>query len=164
VRRFDRSGTVLAPAPPERQVQFIDVRDLAEWLVRALEDGLAGTYNATGHPTTLGAVLAACAEAARREADVRWIDEAVLVEAGVAPYTELPLWIPEGEDPFGRFGGGMPIARAVAAGLTLRPLAQTVRATLEWARTQPVVTGSRLVAPGGLAPQREAELLAKAAG
>ena len=106
-------------------MQFIDVRDLAEWIVRALEDGLAGTYNATGDPTTLGAVLEACARAAGRDADMRWVDEALLVEAGVAPYTELPLWIPEGEDPYGRFGA-MPNARAVAAGLTFRPLADTV--------------------------------------
>ena len=91
-----------------------------------------------------------------------WVDEALRVEAGVAPYTELPLWIPEGEDPYGRFGR-MPIGRAVAAGLTVRPLADTVAATLAWARTGPVVTGSRVVAPGGLAPEREAELLAKAA-
>jgi 2'-hydroxyisoflavone reductase len=162
VRRFDRGGEVLAPAPPERQVQFIDVRDLADWTVRALEDGLASTYNATGEPTTLGAVLDACAEAAGRAAEVRWIDEALLVEAGVEPYTELPLWIPDGGDPYGRFGR-TPNARAVAAGLTLRPLAETVRATLEWARTTPVVSGSRVVGPGGLAPEREAELLRQAA-
>jgi 2'-hydroxyisoflavone reductase len=163
VRRFDRGGTILAPAPPERQVQFIDVRDVAEWVVRALEDGVSGTYNATGDPTTLATVLDACAAAAGRETEVRWVDEALLVEAGVEPYTELPLWIPDGEDPHGRFGG-TPNARAVAAGLTLRPLAETVEATLAWARTGPVVTGSRVVGPGGLAPEREAELLRRAAG
>jgi 2'-hydroxyisoflavone reductase len=163
VRRFDRGGEVLAPAPPEREVQFIDVRDLAGWMVRALEDGAAGTYNATGEPTTLATVLEECARAAGRAAEVRWVDEALLVEAGVEPYTELPLWIPEGEDPYGRFGG-MPNGRAVRAGLTLRPLADTVQATLAWVRTDPVVSGSRVVAPGGLAPEREADLLARAAG
>jgi 2'-hydroxyisoflavone reductase len=162
VRRFDGGGDVLAPLPPERRVQVIDVRDLAEWIVRGLEAGLSGTFNATGDPVPFGEVLDTCAAASGRAARIVWVDERILVEAGVEPYSELPLWIPEGGDPHGRFGA-TPNAKAVAAGLTLRPLADTVAATLAWARTDPVVTGSRVVAPGGLAPERERELLGKAA-
>ncbi|MDX6516693.1 MAG: hypothetical protein QOH73_2359 [Gaiellaceae bacterium] len=162
VRRLTEGGDVLAPAPPERAVQFIDVRDLAEWMVRALEDGLDGTFNGTGDSTTLGAVVEACALAGGSDARIVWVDEALLVDAGVAPYTELPLWIPDSEDPHGRFGG-TPNAKAVAQGLTFRPLEETVADTLAWVRTEPVVTGSRVVAPGGLAPERERELLARVA-
>jgi 2'-hydroxyisoflavone reductase len=160
VSRFDRGGEVLAPAPPEQLVQVIDVRDLAEWLVRALEEGVGGTFNASGDPVSLGEILGTCAEAAGSDARIVWVDQQLLLDAGVAPYSELPLWIPSGET---TFSGRTPNARAKAAGLRLRPLAETVAATLAWARTNPTVSGSRVVAPGGLAPEREAELLRKAA-
>ncbi|MDX6504407.1 MAG: hypothetical protein QOE29_1532, partial [Gaiellaceae bacterium] len=121
-----------------------------------------GTFNATGDPVALGAVLETCERVGGSDTRIVWIDEALLVEAGVAPYTELPLWIPEGEDPHGRFGA-LPIGKAKAQGLTFRPLAATVADTLAWVRTDPVVRGSRVVAPGGLAPERERELLARVA-
>jgi len=162
VTRIAAGGEVLAPAPPERRVQFVDVRDLAEWLVRLLEDGVAGTFNAVADPLALGALLEECRAVSGSDARFTWVDDGLLVEAGVEPYSELPLWIPLADPAYGRFGA-VANERAKAAGLTSRPLADTIAATLAWAQTGEAVHGSRVVAPGGLAPERERELLRRAA-
>ena len=148
--RVARGGEVLAPAPPERRVQFIDVRDLGSWLVDLSERRAAGAYNAThpGHPW--GELLETCREVAGSDATFAWVPDSFLVEREVGEWMELPLWIRAPED------AGMhdtDVARAIAAGLTFRPLAETVRDTLELA--QPT-------ADAGLSPEREAELLAAA--
>jgi 2'-hydroxyisoflavone reductase len=161
--RFLRGGTVLAPGRPQRSVQFIDVRDLGEWMVRALEAGTTGTFHAVGPATPLpfGTLLEACARvAAARGAPpstVTWIDEATLLAAQVAPWTELPLWIPE--DAEGMRGMmKADVTKAVAAGLTFRPLDETIAATLDWDATRPA-DAPRVA---GLAAAREAEVLARA--
>jgi 2'-hydroxyisoflavone reductase len=160
-RRYDRGGDVLAPAPAERLVQVIDVRDLAAWLVRGVEDGLAGTFNASGDPLPFSQIAEACAAAAANGARTVWVDESVLLEAGVEPYVELPLWIPSTEV---TFFGRTPNAKAKAAGLRLRPIEETARDTLAWARTSPPAAGKgRYNYVGGLAPDKERELLAQAA-
>jgi 2'-hydroxyisoflavone reductase len=148
--RVARGGEVLAPAPPERRVQFIDVRDLGSWLVDLAERRAAGAYNAThpGHPW--GELLETCREVAGSDATFAWVPDSFLVEREVGEWMELPLWIHSPED------AGMhdtDVSRAIAAGLTFRPLAETVRDTLELA--QPT-------ADAGLSPEREAELLAAA--
>jgi 2'-hydroxyisoflavone reductase len=148
--RVARGGEVLAPAPPERRVQFIDVRDLGSWLVDLSERRAAGIYNAThpGHPW--GEVLETCREVASSDATFTWAPDSFLAEREVGEWMELPLWIHAPEDV------GMhdtDVSRAIAAGLTFRPLADTVRDTLELA--QPT-------AEAGLNPEREAELLAAA--
>jgi 2'-hydroxyisoflavone reductase len=106
-------------------------------MVGALERGLGGTYNATGpaRPVSMQAVLEACRAASRVEAELVWLDEAFLAAQGVAPWKDLPLWLPE-SDP--KLSGMMdaPIERAVHAGLAFRPLAETVADTLHWATTQ----------------------------
>jgi 2'-hydroxyisoflavone reductase len=148
--RVARGGEVLAPAPPDRAVQFIDVRDLGPWLVDLAERREAGTYNATHPGRSWGEVLETCREVADSDATFRWVPDTFLVEHEVGEWMELPLWIHTPED------AGMhdtDVSRAVAAGLTFRPLADTVRDTLELA--QPT-------AEAGLRPEREAELLAAA--
>jgi 2'-hydroxyisoflavone reductase len=136
--RLARGGEVLAPGRPQRRVQFIDVRDLAEWIVAALELGTSGTFNATGPatPLSMGELLLMARTVAGTDANLQWVEEAFLLEQGVAPWKELPLWIPEGD---AADGGVMktPIARALAAGLRFRPLDVTLQATLEWARSRP---------------------------
>lgn len=154
-RRLSRGGDVLAPAVPGQPVQVIDVRDLAAWMLAMIERGTGGTFNATGpaEPLTLGELLERAALALGVPSRIVWVDVAFLLERGVEPWTELPLWVPAGE-------GGIDevsIARALATGLALRPLAETVRDTLAWdlARPDPARDGS-----SALKPEREAELLA----
>ncbi|HME80867.1 MAG TPA: NAD-dependent epimerase/dehydratase family protein [Candidatus Eremiobacteraceae bacterium] len=151
--RFALGGEILAPAPSEAFVSFIDVRDLADWIVAALDGGVAGIFNASGRygAITMGDMLAACAAAASTGVPL-WVSEAFLLANGVTPWTELPLWIPQGEDSIVKASS----ARAVEAGLRCRPLADTVAATLEWSR------GLGLDRPlrAGLTREREAQLLA----
>ncbi len=138
--RLARGGAVLAPGPAERLAQFIDVRDLAEWIVRALEDGRSGVFNATGEGVPWGEVLAS--------ADLTWVTDEFLVSQEVGEWMELPLWI---ADP--AFAGmhRADVSRAVAAGLRTRPVVETMRDTLALAEPVEGV---------GLTPEREAELLA----
>ena len=153
-RRFARGGDVLAPGGPGQPVQVIDARDLASWLLAMIERGAGGTFNATGpaEPVTLGGLLEGAALALGAPSRLVWVDEAFLLERGVQPWTELPLWVPPEE-------GGLDevsIQRALAAGLALRPLAETVRDTLAWDLARP--DGAREDSPA-LKPEREAELL-----
>jgi 2'-hydroxyisoflavone reductase len=155
--RVAKGGDVLAPAPPERTVQFIDVRDLAEWMVTAAEQPIKGTFNATGEPLGLETVLETARESSGSDARFLWVDEALLLEREVGPWMELPLWIPgEENEAFHRAD----TSRARAAGLRTRPLAETVRDTLAWAQS----SGAGLVTSGamgdaGLQPERETDLL-----
>jgi 2'-hydroxyisoflavone reductase len=148
--RVARGGDVLAPAPPERRVQFIDVRDLGPWLVDLSEREVTGTYNATHPGRSWGEVLEACREVAGSDATFTWVPDTFLVERGVGEWMELPMWI-QASDEAGIHESD--VSRATAAGLTFRRLDETVRDTLELAGT---------TAEAGLSPEREAELLAAA--
>jgi 2'-hydroxyisoflavone reductase len=152
--RVARGGEVLAPDDPRRTVQFIDVRDLAEWSLDLVEAGATGTYNATGprQPLTFEALLEACVAATGSEARFTWVDEATLLAHNVEPFTELPLWVPAELKDFDRFD----CSKAFAAGLSIRPLADTLQATLAWDATRPAGQPRR----NGLKPEREAEILA----
>ncbi|MFL5966133.1 MAG: SDR family oxidoreductase [Gaiellaceae bacterium] len=154
-RRIAEGGRVLAPAPPGAPVQFVDVRDLAEWVVHATESGLSGVYNATGEPVTFEALIETCKRVAGSDADVVWMPADRLVEAGVGEWMELPLWIAAPE--FAAMQQA-DVSRAVAAGLRFRPLEETVRATLAWDRARETPRAEGV----GLAPERERELLADA--
>jgi 2'-hydroxyisoflavone reductase len=151
VRRMHEASDgepVLAPASPDRQVQFIDGRDLAAWILDVIEGGTTGVFNADGPagPITMAEALNACAGAAGTAPQVEWVDEAFLLDHKVEPWMGLPLWIPE-DDP-----------RAVAAGLTFRPTAETAADTLAWelART-PGPLGDLWA---GIPREQERELLA----
>ena len=133
--RLGRGGEILAPGPPERLTQFIDVRDLAEWTLDAVELDLGGVFNATSEGTPWGELLAG--------ARVTWVPDEFLQEREVGEWMELPLWIA---------GVGMTtdVSRAVAAGLRFRPLEETIAGAAD----APAVEGV------GLTPEREAQLLA----
>jgi 2'-hydroxyisoflavone reductase len=152
--RVARGGDVLAPNGPGYRTQFVDVRDLAGWILRIVEGGATGVFNATGpsEPLPLGTLLATCREVAGSDARPVWVDEAFLLQHGVEPWSEVPLWIPGDE---GVGGNSFDVGKALAAGLTFRPLAETVADTLAWARGRPADTAPR----AGLEPEREAELL-----
>lgn len=163
VRRIAAGGEVLAPEGPGTPVQLIDARDVAGWIVDCLERGVAGTYNCTGpeEPVPLGRLFEIMRRVAGSEATFTWADGEFLQAHGVAPWTGLPLWIPAS---LGSLHDA-PIDRALAAGLSLRPLERTVADTLAWTRTAghgtpPVDSAGRARSEAGLAPERERELLA----
>lgn len=128
-RRLAEPGPVLAPGAPDRPVQLVDARDLGAFLVLAAERRLAGVYNGTGpaEPLTLGETLGRISPGA----ELVWVADQTLLDAGVGPWMELPLWLPGDE-----YAGLMraDVSRAVAAGLTFRPLEETARDTLAWSR------------------------------
>lgn len=154
--RVARGGAVLAPGRPDRATQVIDVRDLAEWTIALIEQGQTGAFNATGpdRVLTMGELLDASREESASDAQPVWVDEDFLLEQGVAPWSELPLWIPE-SDPDAAGFSAIDVRKAIGAGLRFRPLRDTVRATLEWAGTRPAERAWR----AGLAPDKEQALL-----
>jgi len=137
-RRADRGGRILAPGRPERAIQFVDVRDVAEWMLDLLEADATGAFNVVPPPgaMTMSTLLHACCGAASAEGSLEWVPDEVLVQHGVDAWIELPLWIPE-EDPVARGFFQFRSDRAVAAGLRFRPIGETVADTLAWARTRP---------------------------
>jgi 2'-hydroxyisoflavone reductase len=161
-RRVARGGRVLAPGRPERPIQFVDVRDLADWCVRLGEVRRVGVFNAVGPGSrlTMGQLLDECRTVAGSDAHFTWVPDGELAAAGLKAWTEVPLWIPEGDPGF----GGMLLAdnrRAVAAGLTFRPVAETIQATLEWDRREEGSPSESPIRVTPIAREREAELLAR---
>ena len=148
--RVARGGRVVAPAPPEGQVQFIDAKDLGAWLVDLSERQVGGVYNATHPGRSWRETLETCREVSGSDASFEWVSAELLDEHEVGEWMELPLWI---SDPDAAAMHETDVSRAVAAGLTFRPLEETVRDALEHAATVEGV---------GLTPEREAELLAAA--
>jgi 2'-hydroxyisoflavone reductase len=153
--RIARGGAVLAPGDPGRQVQLIDGRDLAAWLVRMVEERQTGAFNAAGpeYPLTMGRMLQDCIAAAHAAVDLVWVPDEYLLERGVVEWGELPLWL---VDPEWRGMLEVDVSRAVDAGLTFRSLVETARDTLEWDTTR-----GDYEPEAGMAPEREEQLLAE---
>ena len=156
-RRVVDGGEVLAPGRPDRQVQIIDVRDLAEWTVRMAESHATGIFNATGpdHLLTMGRMLDECRAVSHSDAQFTWVPEAFLLEVGVQPWSDLPVWLLQETTDEWRGMLAADCRRAIAAGLTFRPLAETIQATLAWDATRPADVQRR----AGLSREREAEVL-----
>jgi 2'-hydroxyisoflavone reductase len=157
--RFDEGGEVITP-PAQSPVQYIDARDLAEFAVRICENGIAGVFNCVTARSsiTFGALCEACMHAAAPEdALAIEVSDEFLAQHSVQPWSELPLWIPAASEYAGIANADS--SRAVANGLTIRPLDETVRDTLAWARVAEKHPGGL---QAGLSPEREAELLAAA--
>ncbi|MEO8436677.1 MAG: NAD-dependent epimerase/dehydratase family protein [Pyrinomonadaceae bacterium] len=135
VVRGAHGGEALAPGRPERYVQFIDARDLAEWIVRLIEGKEAGVYNANGlpHHLTMERVLQECKGAG--DATFTWATEDFLLQEKVAPWSDMPLWMPEEAAPHLKGFMFINCDKAVAAGLGFRPLSDTVKDTLAWRDT-----------------------------
>ncbi len=152
--RIAHGGDVIAPDYPDMAVQIIDVRDLAEWTIRMVEQHRTGVYNATGpqDPLTFADVLDACCAVTSSDAHIAWVDEDFLLEQGVGPWIEMPLWIPSSEN---SALSKTSIRRALDAGLTFRPLTTTIQDTLVWAMTRPVDIQWR----AGMRRERERALL-----
>lgn len=139
VMRLARGGEILAPGRPDRRVQFIDVRDLAEWIVRMIEKNATGVYDATGLPITMQAVLGT-------DASLTWVSEEFLLQENVTPWTELPLWLPHRESLINS-------DQAITAGLTFRDLKETMEAIRQSNPSEPL--------RAGLDADKERELLRK---
>lgn len=135
--RIAQGGEVLAPENPDLRTQFIDVRDLAEWNILLLERGITGVFNATGpdYPLTFGELLETCQNVTGSDAQLTWLPADFLEEQDVKPWSELPLWIPSTAGEPGHDGAS--IDRALAKGLSIRPLSETVRDTLAWDMNRP---------------------------
>jgi 2'-hydroxyisoflavone reductase len=155
--RTARGGEMIVPGKPTDPIQIIDVRDLAEWLVRLIETNTTGVFNATGPEDTLTmrAMVDGCKEGVGGDASFTWIDPEFLTAQGVPPQS-FPLWIP----PEGEAAGfhQRSIAKAVAAGLTFRPVSETARSTLEWYRSLPEDV-QKAVVPPGVPAEKEAEVI-----
>jgi nucleoside-diphosphate-sugar epimerase len=130
VRRGARGGTMPLPASIARRAQFVDVRDLADFLLLTATKGLAGTFNATGPEPAIGMrdVLAEAARQSSTQLELVEVPDADVTSAGV----EFPLWV---DDPDWAAWAEVDVTRARAAGLCSHPVAETVSATLELAPT-----------------------------
>jgi 2'-hydroxyisoflavone reductase len=157
--RLARGGEVLAPGDGKDPVQIIDARDLAEWTIRMAEQRTFGVFNATGpaRELTMDAMLAGVSAAVGSSARLVWVPENFLDANKVSAWSDMPVWVPGHGDTAGF--SRTRIGKALAAGLTFRPLAITASDTLAWFKAQPEVRQAKLRA--GLAPDREADLLAK---
>jgi len=132
-RRIARGGRVLAPGDPSDLVQFIDARDLAGWFVDSCHAGRDGVFNLTGTPLPFATFLQECLAATYSAAALHWIPSDRLAAAGADPGMGVPLWVAEpGYEAFFNIDS----SRAVAAGLTCRPVTETIRDTLAWDRAR----------------------------
>ncbi len=151
--RIDRGGDVLAPGDRDGRVQVIDVRDLAQWMLHCLDQQVVGVFNADGFagPVTMAEFLGACKGATRSAVTLHWASEEFLTEHDVKPWMEMPMWLPRAGNTYARNG------KAIAQGLTFRPLGDTIRDTLEWAKT---TRGDKPFARTGVAGEKEQRLVA----
>jgi 2'-hydroxyisoflavone reductase len=158
IYRINQGGKVLAPGPKEKHVQFIDVKDLADFTIRMIEKKATGTYNATGpdYNLTFEKFIDECKSVAGSNAKIEWIDQKFLTEAEVAPYTELPLWLPDEMDG----GNNCNVSKAVENGLTFRPLKETLSDTLNYINSY-IDSKKDYILRSGLKPEREKELIDK---
>lgn len=151
--RVSQGGEVVAPAPPERGVQLIDARDLAEWILDMIQARNTGVYNATGPDgtLTLGEIIETSKIVSKSDHTTTWIPEQFLLDFGIEPWTDLPLWVPQGE--IGVLSANC--KKALDDGLTFRPLDETIRDTLIWDQSRPKDIERR----AGLTLDRENEIL-----
>lgn len=161
--RIARGGPVLAPGPRRTPLQFIDVRDFAEWTLTAAAGGLGGAYNLASERahTTMEELLTACVHVTGSAAELRWTEPGEILSAGVEPWGDLPIWVPRMEAvDLHNAVYGLSVARALGAGLRCRPAVETVADTWAWLRS---IGGRAELRPDrsrvGLDPAVEAKIL-----
>ncbi len=157
VRRIDQGGAIPAPGDPQRLVQLVDVRDAAAFIVDGGERGLSGLFNLTGRPFPMGDLMDAIRRVAGSDVRFLWRSDEVVLAAGLAPWTEVPLWLPQTDEAFRHFLE-IDVERAFANGFKPRPLDETLRQILTWDRTRrdtplkagmPLAKEAALLADGG---------------
>ena len=135
--RVKRGGDMIAPDNPRTPMQIVDVRDLSEFIIKLIEDDASGIYNATGpdHELFMGEFLDACKLVSGSVATLHWASVEFLTEHEVAPWSDMPVWIPDTEEDAGF--SRVDVSKAIHAGLKFRPLEETIRDTIQWAETRP---------------------------
>ncbi|MEH7154847.1 NAD-dependent epimerase/dehydratase family protein [Neobacillus drentensis] len=164
VNRIAKGGKVLVPGNPNRRVQIIDNKDLANWILNMEEKLSAGTFNATGpdYPLTKKEFVDACIKVTGSNADVVWAEEQFLLDRKVAPWTEMPLWVPENSplssesvEPWkGAFS--INVDKAIQSGLSFRPIEDSITDIYEWEKTRHLTEDEW---QAGMQADREKELL-----
>ncbi len=156
--RIFRGGEVMAPGNPDDPVQFIDCRDLGEWYIRLVENKAVGTYNGTGprSPMSIAGMLHGIRAAVDNEISFTWVEADFLEKHEVQPWMEMTVWVP----PVGEYAGfsASSIRRALDAGLTFRPLADTAKTTMDYWNSLP--EERRAKPKAGLSAEKEKQVLA----
>lgn len=156
--RVDRGGEILTPGDGTDHAQIVDARDLMAFTVQMAEQGTTGTYNAVGpeSPLTMVEMLAGCRAVTTGPCSFTWVTPEFLAEQSVRGWSDMPVWVPPSDDMagFSSFSN----QKALEAGLTFRPLADTARDTIEWHATRPVEARENM--GSGISAERERELLA----
>ena len=158
--RIARGGDVLAPQKPEAVIQVVDVRDLANFIIKLIQDNASGVYNATGpdYELTIGQLIEVSKQISGSDANIHWASVDFLNQHKVEAWSDMPTWVPGDEEGVGF--SRVDVSKAIEAGLRFRPLEETVRDTLAWAQTRPVDHEWR----AGLITEREAQILAALKG
>jgi len=130
--RASRGGEILAPDTPNAPVQFIDVRDLSNWMIEMIEKQAVGIFTATGpdYRLSMSHLLESCIEVSGRDAQITWVDEEFLINSGVSEWMDLPLWL-YNEKEKGLLATN--VSKAIASGLMFRPLEEIIKETAQWA-------------------------------
>jgi nucleoside-diphosphate-sugar epimerase len=162
--RIARGGAVPAPGPADLGVQYVDARDLAGFALDAAHRGVTGAFDVVSPPgfTTMRELLETCVAVTGSSAELRWVSPEDVAAVGVAPWTDLPVWLPPGEEHESLHEGDT--AKAAAAGLSCRPVTDTVADTWAWMTTRPGGVPHRPDrSKVGLGREAEAALLERAA-
>ena len=158
--RIARGEDVLAPQKPEATIQVVDVRDLANFIIKLIQDNASGVYNATGpdYELTIGQLIDVSKQVSGSNATIHWASVDFLNQHKVEAWSDMPTWVPDDEEGVGF--SRVDVSKAIEAGLRFRPLEETVRDTLAWAQTRPADHEWR----AGLTAEREAQVLAALKG
>jgi len=154
--RIDRGGPVLAPGKPSDLTQFIDVRDLSAFMVHCVEQNMTDSYNLVRPPMPLGDVLSACLDVIESDAELIWTPADFLAAHDIQPWRDIHLWADSDSPASASFTWSS--EKAITAGLTIRPVEQTIKDTLVWFKTLPEERQANL--RFGMSREKELEILA----
>ena len=159
--RVRKGGTVLAPGTGDDLTQMIDARDLTEFQLHCMERAHAGVFNVVGphprNPLTMRRYLDTCKAVSNSDAEFTWVPAQFLGQQGVGPWMQMPCWLP-GEGPYAGFASRN-IDKALAAGLTIRPLTETIEDTLQWYDTLTEDARAGISQRAGISEEKEKEVL-----
>ncbi len=159
--RMATGGEILAPGPPDLELQYIDARDLAAFVLDAALASQSGPFNVVGrrgHVTTASLLEACLSVAGAANARLTWVDPDLVTAVGIEPWTELPIWLPPDHEYAGMHAAN--VERAHAAGLRCRPVKETVSDTWDWLSALHAPAPLRVdVEPPGLDATRERRAL-----